>query len=90
MSRSKKKPTTIAVYPGIEIVAQPGAPDVVLSMLKRIVDDELRADLVQEQIANLLSNETRSDDRYAIARLLMEKPERLEQIVEAVRKARAS
>ena len=86
MKRKTKKPTTISVYPGINIVAEAGASEIVIGAIRSRLA-ELRLDFLQEQIADLLGD---ADDRYEVARRLQECPELIEQIAQVVREARAS
>lgn len=82
---------TISVYPGISIVAQPGTSEIVLGALKEQLA-ELCESFAVEAIADLLLDGTErvGGDRYSIATVLMEHPERLEQIAEIVRNRRAA
>jgi hypothetical protein len=85
-NQATKAETRISVYPGIEIVAQPGASTIVVGAIQDQLA-QLRLDFVQEQIAELLG---KCDDRYEVARILQESPERIEQIAKIVQNARAS
>jgi hypothetical protein len=67
-------------------VAQPGASTIVVGAIQDQLA-QLRLDFVQEQIAELLG---KCDDRYEVARILQESPERIEQIAKIVQNARAS
>lgn len=82
-NKATKAETRILIYPGIEIVAQPGADSGILNVIQSHVG-ELRLDFVEEQIAELLG---KSDDRYEVARILRESPERIDQIAALVRES---
>lgn len=87
MSKRKptQKPTTIAVYPGIDVVVQPGASAVIVNALRDMLLDQREA-FAQERVADLLGG----DDRYTIAELLQREPERLEQIAKVIREWRVA
>jgi hypothetical protein len=78
MSRRKTKTkTTISIYPGIDIVAKPGASEIVIGAIRERLA-ELQDDFVDEQIADLLGDH--DGDRYEMAKELRAHPERIEQI----------